>query len=71
MSNNNVFDYRDINFKNIKLKKAIFHSDNFYTIPLKYNFRDFDHELIFQTPELPVYNGVTEYVSNKSRKIYF
>ena len=65
---NQVFDFREFDRNNIVLKKPIFISNNYYTIPLKYRIREIDHEIILQTPDLPVLNGITEYISTNGNK---
>jgi hypothetical protein len=59
-----VLDYRDIDKKNIILKKTIFHSNNYYTIPLKYRNRNIDSDIIFQSPLLHIPYGITEYITS-------
>ena len=63
-----VFDFKELDRKNIILKKAVFNSKDYYTIPLKYRQREIDSEIIFQTPNLPIHNGITEYTTTNGRK---
>ena len=68
---NKVLNYSDIKLKNIILKKCVFESENYYTIPLKYKINDEKLDIIIQSPNMPIMNDIIEYETSKGKKKYF
>ena len=68
---NKVLNYSDIKLKNIILKKCVFESENYYTIPLKYKIGDEKMDIIIQSPNMPIMNDIIEYETCNCKKKYF
>jgi len=68
---NKVLNYSDIKLKNIILKKCVFESDNYYTIPLKYKIGEEKADIIIQSPNMPIMNDIIEYETANGKKKYF